>query len=260
MKQSSDVPQRVQTMKQLPVVPSHVVQRSLPAPGRGIPSRSMKQSLGASPLCNSLVGSIDRNLNELVAPHVVDGGWERIPVTIDSGAIDTVMPRQSANHVPLIETEASKHGPGFRAANGSPIRHFGQRSVRGLGDSFQPVGLVAQVADVKTTLASVKQMLKAGNRVHFESGNCYIEHVASGRVTEMIERDGTYEIGVWVPRVRQVKSVKPAVAVSNRFDALSAPADAMPESCVKTRGAPVDPPADAGGVGSSGFVRQDEHY
>ena len=38
------------------------------------------------------------------------GAWERIAVKIDSGAIDTVTPRGTANTFELRETEASKHG------------------------------------------------------------------------------------------------------------------------------------------------------
>ena len=99
----------------------------------------------------------------------------------------------------------SKRGPGFRAATGSPIKHYGQRILRGVGDQFQPLSMTAQVADVKTTLGSVNQMLRAGNRVHFETGNCYIEHVRAGRKTIMEERNGTFEVGVWVPKSNPVR-------------------------------------------------------
>ena len=43
-------------------------------------------------------------------------------------------------------------------------------------------------------------MLEAGNRVHFEPGNCYVQNIVSGRVTPIKEKDGTYEIGIWVQR------------------------------------------------------------
>ena len=118
---------------------------------------------------------------------------------IDSGAVDTVMPLGIAKNFAITETEASKNGPGFRAANGSPIEHYVQRSIRGVGGRFQPLSLTAQVAKVKTTLGSVHQMLKAGNRVHFEPGNCNIEHISTGRMTRMEEKHGTFEVGIWVP-------------------------------------------------------------
>ena len=55
-----------------------------------------------------------------------------------------------------------------------------------------------QVADVKSAVGSVLQMVKAGNRVHFERDNCYIENVRTGKRTLMQERNGAYEIGVWI--------------------------------------------------------------
>ena len=70
----------------------------------------------------------------------------------------------------------------------------------GITDQYEPMSMTAQVADVKTTLGSVNQMLKAGSRVHFETGNCYIEHVRTGVKTKIQEKCGTFEIGIWVPR------------------------------------------------------------
>ena len=125
------------------------------------------------------------------------------------------MPPHVATHFNLEHTEMSKSGPGFKAANGSPIKHFGQRSIRGVGDQYQLLNMTAQIADVRNTLGSVHQMIRAGNCVHFESGNCYIEHVASGRRAPMVENNGTFEVGLWVPKptksdgVQQVKLNKP---------------------------------------------------
>ena len=144
--------------------------------------------------------SVDRNIiQQVAAVGACEKGWERIPIKIDSGAIDTVMPPGVARHFKLTETEMSRNGPGFRAANGTLIKHYGQRAIKGWSDDFHSSYLTAQVTDVKTTLGSVNQMLKAGNKVHFEKGNCYVEH-ATGQVTPILEKAGTFEIGVWVPK------------------------------------------------------------
>ena len=110
------------------------------------------------------------------------------------------MPVRVAKHLGVRKTERSVNGPGFRAANGSEIKHHGQRTLKGMTDLFTPMSIVAQVADVQTTLGSVNQMLRAGNRVHFEPGNCYVQHVATGRITPIEEKAGTFEIGVWIPK------------------------------------------------------------
>ena len=120
--------------------------------------------------------SVDVNHpQEIGAVTHVEGRWERISVKTDSGAIDTVMPPTVAKYFNTVQTEMSQKGPGFRAANGSAIKHYGQKTLEGIGDQYQPLSMTAQVADVKMTLGSVNQMLEAGNRVHFETGNCYVE-------------------------------------------------------------------------------------
>ena len=109
--------------------------------------------------------------------------------------------------------------------NGSAIKHYGQRTLRGITDHYAPLNMTAQVADVKTTLGSVNQMLKAGSRVHFEAGNCYIENMRTGVRTEIQEKNGTFEVGIWVPKSgnqRQCNSVggnlgKATVAASPTF-------------------------------------------
>ena len=162
------------------------------------------------------ISEVCRNTNrEIASVSQTAGQWERIAVKIDSGAVDTVMPPHVATHFNLEHTEMSKSGPGFKAANGSQIKYFGPRSIRGVGDQHQLLNMTAQVAEVKSTLGSVHQMVRAGNRVHSESGNCYIEHVATGRRTPMMEKGGAFEGGLWAPKssesggVQQVSPDKP---------------------------------------------------
>ena len=42
--------------------------------------------------------------------------------------------------------------------------------------------------------------MSAGNCVHFEKGNCHVKHVRTGRKTHIAEKNGTFEIGIWVPK------------------------------------------------------------
>ena len=55
------------------------------------------------------------------------GNWERIPVKVDSGAIDSVIPRRVATGVPIKQTEASRLGLRYRSASGNPISNEGER-------------------------------------------------------------------------------------------------------------------------------------
>ena len=177
------------------------------------------------------IESVDINGVQESPPQSDDPEWERIPMKIDSGAIDTVVPA-SAQGVKMVHTESSRNGPGFRAANGTPIEHFGQKAITGWGDNYKPISITAQVADVKSCLGSVHQMVRAGNKVHFEAGNCYIEHIATGAKTPIEEKKGTYEIGIWIPKPRDhqkpisvvkkpISVVKKPISVANRFAPLA---------------------------------------
>ena len=107
----------------------------------------------------------------------------------------------------------SQRGPGFRAANGSPIKHYGQRTLKGLGDQYQSLSMTAQVADVKTTLGSVNQMLKAGSRIHFETESYYAEDTCTGKKVKNDEKGGAFEVEIWVPMPGDHRQGKRAVNI-----------------------------------------------
>ena len=60
--------------------------------------------------------------------------------------------------------------------------------------------MVAAVTDVDDALLSVSKVVKAGNRVVFDQGGCYIEHKLSGEVTPLIKQRGLYKLKMWVPK------------------------------------------------------------
>ena len=45
--------------------------------------------------------------------------YEKVTVTVDSGAADTVGPKKVGRRMPSKETEASRAGRNYRAANGT---------------------------------------------------------------------------------------------------------------------------------------------
>ena len=104
------------------------------------------------------------------------GWWERIPLNIDSGAIDVMIPPHAATFFPVHETKASKSGNGFRAANGTHIDNYSQRNITALEDTWSKLGMKAQVADVRTPLGSVYQILPAGNSALRERELLHAEH------------------------------------------------------------------------------------
>ena len=63
--------------------------------------------------------------------QAVEDQWETIPITVDSGAVDTVGPKEVGAQFPITPTRESRLGLGYRAANGSPIKNYGERVLKG---------------------------------------------------------------------------------------------------------------------------------
>ena len=97
-----------------------------------------------------------------------DSSFEIISVTVDSGAYNTAGPPKVGTHFMINPAEASSAGRHYRAANGSVIRHYGQRVVTGRTEEGTLVSMPIQVADVGKVLGSVREMVNHGNRVAFD--------------------------------------------------------------------------------------------
>lgn len=115
-----------------------------------------------------------------------------------------VGPKSVASAFPLEETEESKAGHKFYAANGTPINHYGRRKIEGVVGEGHQVNLTMQVTDVVKVLGSVRQMVEAGNRVVFDKEGSYIEHKESKKRTHMNEKGGGYTFSM------RVKGASPA--------------------------------------------------
>ena len=111
----------------------------------------------------------------------VSENWEKIPVKLDSGAIDWVFTPETAQAFPIEPTRASKAGINYIAANGSKIGNFGQRKIKGFSDENVPLNVAAQVAGVKSNLGSVFRMCPAGNKVVFDEDGSYILNKKTGK-------------------------------------------------------------------------------
>ena len=133
--------------------------------------------------------------------NACEGTWEKIDITVDSGAVDTVAPPSVASHVPIESTWASQEGYCYRAANGQLLPNLGERKIRGVTQEGSAVGLTFQVAEVTKVLGSVSKFCEAGNRVVFDDSDpegSYIMNKSTGVRTKMHKSDGVYKIPVWM--------------------------------------------------------------
>ena len=129
------------------------------------------------------------NILRVKAKEDIDEEWEYINVTVDSGAVDHVVNEECGKQFGVRETEMSKKGGYYVAANNTKIYNKGERDVKGYTEEGRKAGMTFQVAGVNGPLGSVRKMCKEGNRVVFDEEGSFIEDKKTGMRTK-IQNEG----------------------------------------------------------------------
>ena len=121
-------------------------------------------------------------------------------------------PPHVAKAFPIKETRASRLGLNYQAANGTKIKNYGQKEIKGKNDESNDVSMTIQCADVKKVLGSVGRMNEAENTVIFSKGRSVIikdpnseiakkaiSMAKKERITELRRDKGVFKFDVWVP-------------------------------------------------------------
>ena len=150
-----------------------------------------------------------------------------VPVKLDSGAFGWVFNPETAQAFEIQETESSKKGQHFTAANGSEIQNYGKRVIKGFTGDWIPIESTVQVAEVKRNLAGAMRIMKSGNRIVLDDDGSFIEDKKTGRQINMRMENGEFEFDLWIPKPKSKmeEGVKDRKKVrfedKNRFQALS---------------------------------------
>ena len=102
---------------------------------------------------------------------VADGGSHHAgtkgEIVVDSGAAESVCPRNWATQFPVKEVAPDKKR-NFLNASGGRMEHYGEKRVRcGVGGMDAPISMLFQVSDARNPLASVARITENGNLVQF---------------------------------------------------------------------------------------------
>lgn len=126
-------------------------------------------------------------------------GWERIELTVDSGAAETICPAKSIPSVPTTPGVKFKQGARYTCANGKKLDNLGEkRCILATDESPIAHNLTMQVAEVNRAILSVSKAVDAGNRVIFDDRWSYIEDKRTGQRTALQRRGGLYVLESWV--------------------------------------------------------------
>ena len=137
-----------------------------------------------------------------------EGDWEVIKVCPDSGACKFVAPMEMVKEVPWKETEASKNGLRYRAADGSPIYNQGEKRIEGYDSKGNKIGCTWQGAKITKPLAGIREMCKAGNRVTFDiidgKDVSQIYNKKTGVSIPIENKNNAYEFEMWVKKQKAI--------------------------------------------------------
>lgn len=123
------------------------------------------------------------------------------PIIIDSGAAESVLPRNWCPQVAL--KEGPMKGRKYSAANGSSIKNEGERVVSMITKEGQWRNLTFQVCDVTRPLASVHENVEHGHSVAFnpswDTSCCYMFNHDTNEHMWLNSKDGVYVLEAKIP-------------------------------------------------------------
>jgi hypothetical protein len=123
--------------------------------------------------------------------------WEKVVLTVDSGASDTVLPPHIASNVPLLHS--TRVGTEYEVANGGVVVNLGERKaeMRIKEDGERSMIMSFQVVEVHKPLLAVSRLVEAGHKVCFDKSDPHIL-LSTGVKMPMRCNLGTYEVDVWL--------------------------------------------------------------
>ena len=123
--------------------------------------------------------------------------WERVILTVDSGASDTVLPPSVARNVPLLHS--NKVGIEYEVANGGVVTNLGEKRAEMKMREADSVSMIMsfQVVEVHKPLLAVSRLVENGHVVNFNKDEPHIL-LSTGVKVPMKCNMGTYEVEVYI--------------------------------------------------------------
>ena len=161
--------------------------------------------LSADPF--DMIGSVEKDDPKIICSVNQDReGFENIRIQVDSGAVDTVGPKSVGRAFEIKKTLASKSGRHYVAANGSAIKNYGERLIKGETENGLKVSMPLQIADVRKVLMSTHRMNETGLKVVLDGHESFFIEKTSGKSTPIRYESGKYFFDIWAPSIRDKKT------------------------------------------------------
>ena len=136
--------------------------------------------------------------------NAVDPKWEKLTLTVDSGASDTVVPRTVCSLAPIVK--GPRFGTEYEIANGDTVDNEGERNClmrtsESDGSDESAMEVQFQIVDVSKALLSVHRVCEQGHKVLFAGKGEDSAILMNGNAQDRMPLrncGGTYELDVWV--------------------------------------------------------------
>ena len=142
------------------------------------------------------VGGLNRSSSDYARN---DAGWTHVRVIPDSGAIQSVAPKDMAVGYPVQPSAGSMRGQQYVSASGDEIPNEGEQYLPVLSAEGHQTTQRWQMAEATRPLQSVGELCDQGHRVIFGRGGGIVVDVQTGATTAFGRENGTYVMDMWIP-------------------------------------------------------------
>jgi hypothetical protein len=161
-----------------------------------IQPRSTREEPERPVLCP--LGGIARRPAQLAPVMSKEVTWEKLTLTVDSGASDTVVPPKFCSWSTIFHTE--KVGTEYEVANGQVVHNLGERRcIMKVSEKIAELNIAFQVVEVHKPLLAVSSITAQGHQVVFKDGDDHIA-LANGEKLPLRNVNGVFELDVWIKR------------------------------------------------------------
>ena len=152
----------------------------------------------ASVNLNLLESKSEEDIELNVLPMDTSGEWELIEGHVDSGATDSVGPKNKFPQFALKPSKGSLAGKNYVSATKHKVPNLGERTIEFQCDDGHDMKIKLQEADIGKVLISAAKLTENFNDVNLSRRNPHIRNLRTGRVTKLHRKGGQFILHMWV--------------------------------------------------------------
>ena len=155
--------------------------------------------LGSNPPTGMFLFDYSVATKASLCPVSTANEWQEVELTADTGACDTVIPRNMCSTIPIVPSPQSERGMEYEVATGEAIPNLGERRCEMWTEgAAAPKAISMQVADVHKALLSLSRCADMGFESRFGSAfGCLID-TQSGEVIPLQRKGNLYVLKAWI--------------------------------------------------------------